>query len=36
VVEYGPAEEVFRRPRHAYTRTLFEAAPGRHFRFGAA
>ncbi|MEW5862277.1 MAG: ABC transporter ATP-binding protein [Pseudomonadota bacterium] len=36
VVEYGPAEEVFRRPRHAYTRALFEAAPGRHFRFGAA
>ncbi|MGQ0512362.1 MAG: ABC transporter ATP-binding protein [Betaproteobacteria bacterium] len=36
VVEYGPAAEVFLRPRHAYTRALFEAAPGRHFRFGSA
>ncbi len=36
VVEYGPAEEVFRRPRHEYTRALFEAAPGRDFAFGAA
>jgi peptide/nickel transport system ATP-binding protein len=36
VVECGPAEEVFRRPRHEYTRALFEAAPGRNFRFGAA
>jgi peptide/nickel transport system ATP-binding protein len=35
VVEYGSAEEVFLRPRHAYTRALFEAAPGRHFAFGA-
>jgi peptide/nickel transport system ATP-binding protein len=34
VVEYGSAEEVFLRPQHAYTRALFEAAPGRHFAFG--
>ena len=34
VVEYGPAEELFLRPRHAYTRALFEAAPGRDFAFG--
>jgi peptide/nickel transport system ATP-binding protein len=34
VVEYGSAEEVFLRPRHAYTRALFEAAPGRNFAFG--
>src|SRR5688572_19749694 len=36
VVEYGPAEEVFLRPRHEYTRALFDAAPGRHFGFGTA
>jgi peptide/nickel transport system ATP-binding protein len=35
VVEYGPAEQIFLRPQHAYTRALFEAAPGRHFAFGA-
>jgi peptide/nickel transport system ATP-binding protein len=35
VVEYGPAEEIFLRPRHAYTRALFDAAPGRNFAFGA-
>ncbi|HUK06195.1 MAG TPA: ABC transporter ATP-binding protein [Burkholderiales bacterium] len=34
VVEYGEAEEVFLRPRHEYTRALFEAAPGRGFAFG--
>ena len=36
VVEYGPAEEIFLRPKHAYTRALFEAAPGRDFAFGTA
>ena len=35
VVEYGPAGEVFRRPRHAYTQALFAAAPGRGFAFAA-
>jgi peptide/nickel transport system ATP-binding protein len=34
VVEYGLAEEVFLRPKHAYTRALFDAAPGRGFAFG--
>jgi peptide/nickel transport system ATP-binding protein len=34
VVEYGPAEEIFLRPKHEYTRALFEAAPGRDFAFG--
>jgi peptide/nickel transport system ATP-binding protein len=36
VVEYGPAEDVFRAPKHEYTRALFSAAPGRGFVFGAA
>ncbi len=36
VVEYGPAEEVFRHPKHPYTRALFDAAPGRDFRFADA
>ena len=36
VVEYGPANEVFVSPRHAYTRALFAAAPGRDFAFGQA
>ncbi len=36
VVEYGPAEQVFSRPRHDYTRALFDAAPGRGFAFGSA
>jgi peptide/nickel transport system ATP-binding protein len=34
IVEYGPAREVFRTPRHEYTRALFAAAPGRSFAFG--
>jgi len=36
VVEYGPANEVFVAPKHAYTKALFAAAPGRDFAFGRA
>src|SRR5258706_6901452 len=36
VVEYGPAGEIFLQPRHAYTRALFDAAPGRGFAFGVS
>ena len=35
VVEEGTTREVFGDPRHDYTRALFDAAPGRHFDFGA-
>jgi len=34
VVEQGSAAEVFGHPRHAYTRALLEAAPGRDWQFG--
>ena len=34
VVEQGLAGEVFGKPRHDYTRALFDAAPGREFQFG--
>ncbi len=36
VVEQGTAAEVFGAPKHEYTRTLFEAAPGRNAQFGVA
>jgi peptide/nickel transport system ATP-binding protein len=36
IVETGPAAQVLGAPREAYTRALVEAAPGRHFAFGAA
>ena len=34
VVEYGAAEQVFSAPTHEYTKSLFAAAPGRHWEFG--
>ena len=36
VVEYGAALEVFSAPKHAYTQSLFAAAPGRDFPFHQA
>ncbi len=33
VVEYASAEELFSNPQHSYTKSLFEAAPGRGFKF---
>ncbi|MEO7854310.1 MAG: ABC transporter ATP-binding protein [Rubrivivax sp.] len=36
IVEYGPATRVFGSPQHEYTRSLFDAAPGRHFDFAKA
>jgi len=33
IVEKGPAGEVLSHPSHAYTRSLIEAAPGRHWDF---
>lgn len=33
VVEHGPAEEILRHPRQAYTRDLIQAAPGRDWDF---
>ena len=34
VVEYGAAEQVFEKPKHDYTKSLFAAAPGRNWEFG--
>ena len=34
VVEAGPAEHIFGDPQHEYTKSLFAAAPGRHWEFG--
>jgi peptide/nickel transport system ATP-binding protein len=36
IVEYGPTRQVFGSPQHAYTKALFDAAPGRHFDFAKA
>jgi len=33
IVEYAAAKELFANPQHEYTKSLFEAAPGRHFKF---
>jgi peptide/nickel transport system ATP-binding protein len=34
VVEEGTTATVFAAPRHAYTKALFDSAPGRNFEFG--
>jgi peptide/nickel transport system ATP-binding protein len=34
VVEEGATAAVFRAPQHAYTRALFDSAPGKNFEFG--
>jgi len=36
VVEHGSAAEILVHPTHDYTRSLIEAAPGRHWRFSEA
>ena len=33
IVEQGPAGEILTHPKEAYTRSLLEAAPGRHWDF---
>ena len=34
VVEEGTTASVFSAPQHAYTKALFDSAPGRNFDFG--
>jgi peptide/nickel transport system ATP-binding protein len=34
VVEYGTTKDVFSNPRQDYTKSLFEAAPGKDWNFG--
>ena len=36
VVEEGATVDLFAAPKHPYTKALFEAAPGRNAKFGAA
>lgn len=36
IVEHGPTREMFANPQHAYTKALFEAAPGRSMVFAGA
>jgi peptide/nickel transport system ATP-binding protein len=35
IVEHGKAADVLTKPRHAYTQSLIDAAPGRHWKFAA-